>query len=70
MPVARRADFRWFSEDDYLQLFRLQQLISEYLLYVQETLHQRNVTLEAALGTAQGQLRDQAAGCQGIHTAR
>ena len=60
MPVARRADFRWFSEDDYLQLFRLQQLISEYLLYVQETLHRRNVTLESGVGAAQAQLQDQA----------
>ena len=43
-----------------MQLVRLLQLVSEYLLYVQETLHRRNVTLEGALETAQGQLRDQA----------
>ena len=43
-----------------MQLFRLLQLVAEYLLYVQETLHRRNVSLEGALGEAQGQLRDQA----------
>ena len=48
MPVSQR------------QLLRLQQLVSEYLLYVQETLHKRTTTLEGALGAAQSQLRDQA----------
>ena len=43
-----------------MQLLRLQQLVSEYLLYVQETLHKRTTTLEGALGAAQSQLRDQA----------
>ena len=53
-------DLHWFSEADFMQLFRLLQLVCEYLLYVQETLHRRNVTLESTLGTAESQLRDQA----------
>lgn len=54
------TDLQWFSENDFSQLFRLQQLTCEYLLYVQETLHNRNINLEAALGATHSQLRDQA----------
>ena len=46
---APTSDLHWFSEADFLQLFRLVQLVAEYLLYVQETLHRRNVTLEDQL---------------------
>ena len=53
-------DLHWFSEADFMQLFRLLQLVTEYLLYVQETLHRRNVVLEGALSEAQVQLRDPA----------
>ena len=55
-----KEDLHWFSDGDFLQLFRMLQLVCEYLLYVQETLHKRNVVLEGELEGAHAQLRDQA----------
>eukprot|EP00966_Prymnesium_polylepis_P222961 5157443-Prymnesium_polylepis.2 len=55
-----KEDLHWFSEGDFLQLQRMQQMVVEYLLYVQEHLHSRNVTLEQLLSGAQAQLSEQA----------
>ena len=55
-----KEDLHWFSETDFLQLHRTQQMVVEYLLYVQEHLHARNVSLEQALGGAHAQLAEQA----------
>jgi hypothetical protein len=45
------GDLRWISEPGYLQLFRVMQMLVEYLLYVQNALHTRNVELETTAGT-------------------
>ena len=58
--AVSKEDLHWFSETDFMQLLRVLQLTSEYLLYVQEQLHRRNISLEGSLGAAQAQLRDQA----------
>lgn len=55
-----REDLHWFNEDDFLRLQRVQQMLVEYLIYVQEHLHARNVTLESALEHANAQLLEQA----------
>ena len=58
--VRACADLHWFSEVDFLQLQRVQQMLVEYLLYVQEHLHARNVSLEQMLGSSQAQMAEQA----------
>ena len=39
----------WFTESNFSKLFNMSQMTIEYLLYVQEHLHGRNVSLEALL---------------------
>ena len=46
-------DLHWFTDMDQGHLFRIMQMIVEYLLYVQEHLHRRNVVLEAAVAAGQ-----------------
>ena len=58
----------WFTESNFSKLFNMSQMTVEYLLYVQEHLHGRNVSLEALLAESeqhaaamQERLREQAA---------
>ena len=60
-------DLHWFTENNFSKLFRLLQMTVEYLLYVQEHLHSRNISLEAMYAeseqrssTAQTRLQEQA----------
>ena len=55
-----KEDLHWFSDEDFLHLHRVQQMLVEYLLYVQEHLHARNVSLEQTLAASQAQLAEQA----------
>ena len=57
----------WFTEANFSKLFNMSQMTVEYLLYVQEHLHSRNVSLEALLAESeqhaaamQARLREQA----------
>jgi len=49
------SDLSWLSESGFAQLFRLMQMLVEYLLYVQNALHSRNIELEAQVGGASAQ---------------
>ena len=48
-----QEDLHWFTESSVAQLLRMLQMVVEYLLYVQEHLHGRNVALEKELAMAQ-----------------
>lgn len=61
------GDLAWLTESGFAQLFRVMQMLIEYLLYVQNALHNRNIELEtqashanSQVATMQAQLVEQA----------
>ena len=52
-PACLGADLHWFDESSFSKLFHMSQMTVEYLLYVQEHLHGRNLSLEALLAESE-----------------